>query len=167
MGWYTLNEMKRVLILGRGAAGKSTLARRLGAITGFPVIELDKIFWRAGLAPTAFEQWAEIQEKLVAEDRWIMDGDLGPYDVIDVRLRSADTVILLDFSLPRCAWRAFRRSRERADFWSWLITYRWRFRPKLMQAIAIHGVGANVYILHDPTELECFVASLSGGRSSK
>jgi adenylate kinase family enzyme len=36
--------MKRVVILGRGAAGKSTLAKRLGSITRLPVIELDKIF---------------------------------------------------------------------------------------------------------------------------
>jgi adenylate kinase family enzyme len=45
--------MKRVVILGRGASGKSTLARRLGNITGLPVIELDKIFWQAGLIETS------------------------------------------------------------------------------------------------------------------
>ena len=41
--------MKRVVIFGPGASGKSTLAVRLGEITGLPVIELDKIFWRPGL----------------------------------------------------------------------------------------------------------------------
>ncbi len=49
-----------------------------------------------------------------------MDGDLGPYDQLDVRLVSADTIILLDFPLLLCAWRAMRRSRERTDFWLWL-----------------------------------------------
>ena len=34
-----------------------------------------------------------------------MDGDLGPYDVLDVRLQAADTVVFLDFSPARCAWR--------------------------------------------------------------
>jgi len=53
-----------------------------------------------------------------------MDGDLGPYDVLDVRLRAADTIVFLDFSPVRCAWRAIRRSREHADFWRWLFTYR-------------------------------------------
>jgi hypothetical protein len=51
-----------------------------------------------------------------------MDGDLGSYDVVDVRLRVADTIVFLDFSRLRCAWRAFRRLRERADFWHWLRT---------------------------------------------
>jgi hypothetical protein len=43
-----LRRMKRVVILGRGACGKSTLARCWGELTGLPVIELDKVFWRAG-----------------------------------------------------------------------------------------------------------------------
>jgi adenylate kinase family enzyme len=73
----TLENMKRVVILGRGASGKSTLARCLGDITQLPVIELDKVFWRPGLAATARDQWVIVQEKLVAEDGWIMDGDLG------------------------------------------------------------------------------------------
>jgi hypothetical protein len=29
-----------------------------------------------------------------------MDGDLGPYDVLDVRLQAADTVAFLDFRRP-------------------------------------------------------------------
>jgi hypothetical protein len=31
-----------------------------------------------------------VQERLAAKDGWIMDGDLGPYDVVEVRLRAAD-----------------------------------------------------------------------------
>src|SRR5688572_6831124 len=116
--------MNRVMIIGRGASGKSTLARRLGEITGLPVIELDKLFWRPDLTATPKEQWQALQQSLGQQEKWIMDGDLGPYDSVEVRLREADTIILLDFSLLRCAWRAFWRSRERSDFWQWLIMYR-------------------------------------------
>jgi len=115
--------MKHVVIIGPGASGKSTLARLLGEITGLRVIELDKVFWQPRLAETPGHQWVALQQKLVAENEWIMDGDLGPYDAIEVRLRAADTVIFLDFSLVRCAWRAIRRSRERIDFWYWLLWY--------------------------------------------
>jgi adenylate kinase family enzyme len=106
--------MKRVVIIGRGASGKSTLAVRLGEITGLPVIELDKIFWQPGLIATPRDHWTAIQERLVAEERWIMDGDLGPYDVVEIRLRTADTILFLDFSLLRCVWRAIRRYRASA-----------------------------------------------------
>ena len=103
--------MQRVVIVGPGAAGKSALAVSLGEVTGLPVVELDKLFWRAGLAATPPDRWAAIQRELVRHKSWIIDGDLGPYDVLDVRLQAADTVVFLDFSLLRCASRAIRRSR--------------------------------------------------------
>jgi len=153
-------SMKRVVILGRGASGKSTLARRLGEIMGLPVIELDKVFWQAGLLATPRDQWVVLQEHLVAEDGWIMDGDLGPYDAVEVRLRAADTIILLDFSLIRCAWRAVRRSRERADFWRWLVAYGFHNRPILMKAIANHAASADLRVLRDPHALRRFLADV-------
>jgi nicotinamide riboside kinase len=153
-----LETMKRVVIIGRGASGKSTLARRLGDVTGLPVTEVDKIFWQPGLVATPRDQWVVMQEKLVAGDRWIMEGDLGPYDAVEVRLRSADTIIFLDFSLVRCAWRAIRRSRERADFWRWLLAYRYQSRPILREAIANHAPGAVLHVFRSPRALGRFVA---------
>jgi adenylate kinase family enzyme len=153
--------MKRVIILGRGGAGKSTLALHLGEITGLPVINLDKAFWQSGLVATPRHTWVQIQESLVAEERWIMDGDFGPYDAVEVRLRAADTIIFPDFSLVRCAWRAMRRSRERADFWRWLVVYRWRSRPILMEAIANHAAHAHLHVFRNPEALWRFVADLA------
>ena len=153
--------MRRVVILGRGGAGKSTLARRLGDITGLPVVELDKIFWRSGLLPTPRDEWIHLQQRLVREEKWIMDGDLGPYDAVEERLRAADTIVLLDFSLPRCAWRAFRRSRERADFWYWVLAWRRRGRPILMKAIANHAPGAALRVLRDPKVVDRFISEVA------
>lgn len=150
-----------MLLLGPGGSGKSTLARRLGKITGLPVIELDKIFWRPGLVATPPDQWAAIQQELIQKDEWILDGDLGPYDVVEVRLRAADTIIFLDFSVARCAWRALRRSREGLDFWLWLPRYRRRSRPLLMTAIAEHAASARLYILRTPKSVEKFLEDLS------
>src|SRR3984957_12488734 len=142
--------MRRVVILGPGGSGKSTLAVRLGQINGLPVIELDKIFWQPGLVATPREQWVEVQQRLVESQEWIMDGDLGPYDVVEVRLRAADTIIFLDFSLARCAWRALRRSRERADFWWWVLQYRRRSRPALLKAIANYAPHAELRVFRNP-----------------
>ena len=152
--------MKRVVIIGPGASGKSTLARLLGEITGLRVIELDKVFWQPRLAETPGHQWVALQQKLVAENEWIMDGDLGPYDAIEVRLRAADTVIFLDFSLVRCAWRAIRRSHERIDFWYWLLWYHRQSRPFLMKAICNNAPTAAVHILRNPEAVRRFVADL-------
>ena len=158
--------MRRVVILGPGASGKSRLAIHLGRITGLPVIELDKVFWRPGLAATPRDQWIKLQERHVEENGWIIDGDLGPYDAVEVRLKAADTVIFLDFSLIRCAWRAIRRSRERADFWLWLLRYRRQCRPFLMEAIVKYAGHATLYVIRNPKALRRFVADVRRNRKA-
>ena len=154
--------MKRVVILGRGAAGKSTLARQLGEITGLPVVELDKIFWRSGLFPTPRVEWIQLQESLVRKETWVLDGDLGPYDAVEVRLRAADTIILLNFSLFRCAWRVLRRAPERADFWRWVLDYRRQSVPRLTDAISRNAPNATLHILRTPKAVTEFLADVRG-----
>jgi adenylate kinase family enzyme len=152
--------VKRVLILGRGGSGKSTLAAKLGEITRLPVIELDKLFWQPGLESMPRAEWVNAQRRLVEQEQWIMDGDLGQYDAVEVRLSAADTIILLDLGLVRCAWRALRRGRERSDFWHWLITYRRRSLPLLMQAVSRFAPHAELHLIRNPKELRKFVAEL-------
>jgi hypothetical protein len=108
------------------------------------------------LVPTQRGRWIEIQRALVGDDRWIMDGDLGRYDDLSVRLKAADTVLVLDFGLLLCLARALRRSRERAEFWYWLAGWRWRERPKIRRAIAEHAPHAHVTTFSNPKELELF-----------
>jgi adenylate kinase family enzyme len=142
--------VERVVILGRGAAGKTTAAKELGRITGLPVVELDEHFWSAELRPTPPAAWSRQQHHLAAANCWIMDGDLGPYDVLAPRLKRADTVFVLDFGLVRCAWRAARRSREHRDFWWWLLTWRHRPRRAVLHAIARYAEGADVWVITSP-----------------
>jgi adenylate kinase family enzyme len=153
--------MKRVVIVGPGASGKSTLAVQLGKVTGLTVIELDTVFWQPGLVAPSRDEWVKVQQRLVDLNEWILDGDLGQYDAIEVRLRAADTIIFLDFSLARCAWRAIQRSRERADFWIWLLRYRRESRPRLMEAIAAHAATAAVHVLRNPKAVRRFLAELN------
>src|SRR5262249_20620445 len=68
-----------------------------------------------------------------------MDGDLGKYDELGVRLQAADTVLVLDFSLLRCLLRALRRSKARMDSWWWLVTWRCIECPKIKKAITEHA----------------------------
>lgn len=150
--------MERVVIFGRGGAGKSVLARELGAATGLPVVELDKQFWSAELEPLPPNAWARRQADLAAEPRWIMDGDLGPYDAVEPRLRRADTVVVLDLPLWVCAWRARRRGPERRDFWDWTLRWRRHSRPRLLRAIAERAPQAEVVILRSPRSVRRWLA---------
>ena len=156
--------MRRVVILGRGGAGKSVLARALGELTGIPVIELDSVFWQQGPSPTLAEDWVARQRDLVTGETWILDGDLGPYDSgLSGRLAAADTIIVLDFGFVRCAWRTLRRGREQAEYWHWVWSYRRRSLPRLRVAIVAHLPRAQVHVLRDPGMVRRFLTQVRDG----
>lgn len=92
--------MQKVLIIGCGGAGKSTLARKMGEKTGLPVVHLDKLFWHPGWVESKKD---EIDEKIYFElekPQWIMDGNYNR--TLPERLKHCDTVIYLDFSRLAC-----------------------------------------------------------------
>lgn len=150
--------MRRVVILGRGGAGKSALSRQLSDATRIPAVELDALFWQPGPVPIDKSRWAGRQHDLVQRASWILDGDLGPYDeALDVRLRAADTIVVLDFTFPRCAWRTLRRGREQAEYWRWVWAYRRRSLPAIMRAISADAPDARLYVLRSPAMVRRFV----------
>src|SRR5207245_11040988 len=55
----------------------------------------------------ASRRWEARQRELVAGERWILDGDLGPYDALEGCRAPADAFVLLDFPLCPFAGRAF------------------------------------------------------------
>ena len=75
---------------------------------------------------------------------------------------AADTIILLNFSLFRCALRAFRRAPERADFWRWVLLYRRESVPRLTDAISRNAPNATVHILRTPKAVTGFLADVGG-----
>ncbi len=150
----------RLVVLGNGASGKSTFARTVAATTGIALVELDTVFWSSDLEPLAPDRWVEVQAHLVIGDEWILDGDLGPYDVLAARLGRADTIVVFDLPTWRCAWRAGRRSRERLDFWRWLLSWRRRYRPHIMKTIEDRAPAADLFVIHDRRDLERLTTEL-------
>ena len=92
--------MERIMIIGCGGAGKSTLARQLGEKTGLSVIHLDKLFWRPGWEHISREEFDKLHREALMGEKWIMDGNFDR--TMAERIKYCDTVIYLDFSRWTC-----------------------------------------------------------------
>ena len=99
--------MKRVIIIGCGGAGKSTLARKMGEKTGLPVVHLDKLFWKPGWVERTPEEFDPLMEAELAKETWIMDGNFNR--TMPQRVQRCDTIIYLDFSRMACLWGVLKR----------------------------------------------------------
>ena len=99
--------MERIIIIGCGGAGKSTLARQLGEKLNLPVVHLDKLFWKPGWEQISREEFDRLHREALAEERWIIDGNFDR--TMAERIRHCDTVIYLDFSRIACLLGVVKR----------------------------------------------------------
>jgi adenylate kinase family enzyme len=99
--------MERIIIIGCGGAGKSTLARQLGAKLNLPVIHLDKLFWKPGWVEMPKDEFDALLRQEMAKEQWIMDGNFNR--TLPERIGCCDTVIYLDFSRFACLMGVLKR----------------------------------------------------------
>jgi len=167
--------VRRIAVIGSGGAGKSTLARRLGAALGIEVTHLDRLYWRPGWVATPADEWRAIQRELVARDAWIIDGNYG--STLDLRLAAADTVVFLDLPRLTCVRQVLqRRLRSRLgrdhranlgdavpdrvtwEFLRWVWAYPRVQRPRVLEKLARYGDGRRVVMLRSRADIERFLA---------
>lgn len=111
--------MKRVLLIGSGGAGKSTLARKMSKQLNITAFHLDKLLWKPNWQMTPKPEQAIIVNNLVRQDSWIIDGNYN--GTLDIRVAAADTIVFLDRSRFVCIYQVFKR----------LLQYRGTSRPDM------------------------------------
>jgi adenylate kinase family enzyme len=171
--------MQRILVIGSGGAGKSTVARELAAILDLPLIHLDAEYWRPGWTKPPAEWWTIRVDALVARPKWVMDGNYG--GTLDRRLGRSDAVILLDLPRTVCLWRVLKRwiryvGRTRPDvapgsperltweFVKWIWNYPSKSLPGILQRLDRTGPDQRVVILSSTRQVKDFLAEVSAER---
>jgi adenylate kinase family enzyme len=172
--------VQRVLVVGPCGAGKSTLSFELARLTGLPLHHMDRLNWGPGWVAASCEQLVARLEPILAEPRWIIDGNYA--GTLPLRLARADTVVLLDYPrriyLRRVVQRiVLARWADRPDmadgcderFSREFLRFVWRFhvdsRPRLLRRLAERGDGVSLVTLRHPRDARDYLARLSISKS--
>jgi adenylate kinase family enzyme len=166
--------MRRVLVIGSGGAGKSTVAAQLGELLELEVNHLDKFYWRPGWVKPEPDEWTRQVTELIDRDSWIIDGNYS--GTLELRLRRCDTIVFLDLPRVLCLWRIVKRfflyrNANRPDvgegcpekldfeFVSWVMwDYPRRSRPKIIKLLREHAGEKEIHWLRSRNDVTRFLS---------
>ena len=86
----------KILIVGLGCSGKSTLAREIGACTQLPVHHLDKLLWKPNWERTGRDEFLDAQRKVLSEKSWVYEG--FNLESLSEQVNAADIIIYISAS---------------------------------------------------------------------
>lgn len=159
-------NFKKILIVGCGGAGKSTLAVEMGNKFKLPVVHLDKLYWLPNWEMRPSEEFDSLLEDQLKKDEWIVDGN---YDrTFELRLRYADLCIFLDYDTQLCIQSVIERvekykgtsrpdmtegCNEQADeeFIEWIQTYKIDVRPRFIERLQKSNVPYLIFTTRQET----------------
>lgn len=100
-------KIKRVMVFGVPASGKSTFSMRISELLNLPLYHIDRYFFVENWRLRDAKEFLDIQEKLVEQEKWVIDGNA--ITSLEVRYAKADLVVYFHFSHWVCLWRAVKR----------------------------------------------------------
>ncbi len=140
----------RVLIVGCGGAGKSTLAVEMGKRFGLPTIHLDKLWWLPNWQNRSEQEFDKMLADELAKTDWIIEGNY--FRTFAMRLKYADFCIFLDYDTELCMQSVYERAEkykgmtrpdmtdgctEQIDdeFKNWIISFKENIRPSMLSEL--------------------------------
>lgn len=115
-----MSKIKKILVVGNAAGGKTRLSRRLAEIYKLPVTHVDSIQFLPGMKIRPLDETRKALSETTSQSEWIIDGH-GPLDQIEKRFLVADRIVFVDLSLFTHYWWLAKRQ----------IKSLWSQRPEL------------------------------------
>lgn len=121
VSWFN-GLVDRVLVVGPPCSGKSTTAADLAHRLDAPHVELDALWWEPNWTEAGPQRFRERVLRVVAQPRWVLDGNYFKVGVAELVMPLADTIVWLDqgrwVTVPRGIRRTLRRVLFRSELWS-------------------------------------------------
>lgn len=173
-------RMDRITIIGCGGSGKTHLANQLGALLNLPLTHLDGVYYDSEWNQLPHDEFVALQCELVAESRWLLEGNYA--STLPIRLARADAVIFLDLPAITCLtgilqrrWRYLggRHTKDGVydritwNFVRYIWNYRRTMRPKVHRLLDKHGDNTRLITLTSRRQAARFVAQLQAETSAR
>lgn len=110
--------MHKIIVIGCPGSGKSTFSKKLASIINIPLYHLDLIWNKPDKTTITREEFDQELSKIFQEEKWIIDGNYQR--TLEKRIREADTIFLLDYSLEVCLTSATNRVGVKRDDMPWV-----------------------------------------------
>lgn len=104
---YNQLAMKKIVIIGWPASGKSTFSETLAHLMNIPVYHLDALYWKPGHIAISNEDWIKLQYRMISGEYWIVEGNYRT--TLNIRLSAADSIIFFDMPMSVCLRNAIIR----------------------------------------------------------
>ncbi|MBV6478878.1 MAG: hypothetical protein HGGPFJEG_01635 [Ignavibacteria bacterium] len=101
------NNIKKIVITGPPGSGKSSLAKKLGEITGYDIHHLDRYYHTANWIPIDKNEFTEIVYEIIQSEEWIIDGNYRR--TLELRVERADLIIYFDYCTIFSFYRIYKR----------------------------------------------------------
>ncbi len=159
--------MKRILVIGCPGAGKSVFARRLREKLNLPLYYLDMIWHKPDKSTCAREEFDRKLRRVLEKGEWIIDGNY--LRTLEMRLKEADTVFLLDYPLEVCLVGARERiGKKREDmpwfeaeldeeFRQWILDFSRDQLPVIYRLLKQYGNERDIFVFRSREEADGFL----------
>lgn len=108
----TVENLRRVHVVGTSCSGKTTFAANLASILKVKHIELDALYWLPDWVERPKDEFLSLVEKTAAAgDAWVFDGNYSR--ARRIVWERATAIIWLNYSFPRTFYRAMNRTVRR------------------------------------------------------
>lgn len=103
--------MRKVNVVGTSGSGKSTFSSKLADALGCDHIEMDALFWKPNWQESNDEELFNKIRGALNGPSWVLDGNYNR--TRQVKWQDVDTVVWIDYSLPRTLYQAATRAIKR------------------------------------------------------